>query len=161
MSWGYQLIFKIKEWVVNDKVKETVTDSKQTKVKKPYIPPKQNIHFKNNIAAFHFASQQYSANMNPQKMSFGIVQDLFKFEDGSVQFIVQLANTDQTTLVSGLNDKHADKISKGNLIYWGYFEHVDKPNILNIDAIGHILATLYPEYDPNNGKWVIKNDLTK
>ena len=28
-------------------------------------------------------------------------------------------------------------------------------------AIGHVLATLSPEYDPNQGKWEIKNDLTK
>ncbi len=156
MSWGYQILVRIKEWIINDRPEKLKSEQK-----KFYTPPKKNLHFKNNLAAFQFAAQQYSANMSPKKVSLGIIQDIYKFEDGSIQFFIQLADVGKTTLVSGINDKHSEKLSKGNLIYWGYIDQVDEPNSLHVVAIGHILASLYPEYDPNNGKWVIRHDLTQ
>lgn len=159
MSWGYQVLIKIKEWIVNDRTEKI--ESKTTKQRKPYIPPEKNLHFKNNHAAFKFAAQQYSPDMNPMQMSLGLVQEVYQFENGSIQFLVQLADMEKITFVSGINDKYEAEISKGNLVYWGYVDHVDEPNSLHISAIGHILATLSPEFNPNTGKWTVKKDLTK
>lgn len=159
MSWGYQVLIKIKEWIVNDRTEKI--ESKTTKQRKPYIPPEKNLHFKNNHAAFKFAAQQYSPDMNPMQMSLGLVQEVYQFENGSIQFLVQLADMEKITFVSGINDKYEAEISKGNLVYWGYVDHVDEPNSLQISAIGHILATLSPEFNPNTGKWTVKKDLTK
>lgn len=158
MSWGYQVLIKIKEWIVNDRTEKI--ESKTTKQRKPYIPPEKNLHFKNNHAAFKFAAQQYSPDMNPMQMSLGLVQEVYQFENGSIQFLVQLADMEKITFVSGINDKYEAEISKGNLVYWGYVDHVDEPNSLHISAIGHILATLSPEFNPNTGKWTVKKDLT-
>ena len=55
---------------------------------------------------------------------------------------------------------YAKEISKGNLVYWGFVEQVTDKNHSGIEAIGHVLAILYPEFNPNNGKWTVKNDLT-
>lgn len=161
MSWGYQILVKIKEWIINDTPEEVKSEPKKVKQKKVYSPPKKNLHFKNNLAAFQFAAQQYSVDMSPKKVSLGIIQDIYKFEDGSTQFFIQLADIGKTTLVSGINDKHSEKLTKGNLIYWAYIDQVGESNSLHVVAIGHILASLYPEYDPNNGKWVIRHDLTQ
>lgn len=160
MSWGYQILLKLKEWIFKE-TPETADPQSKEKIKKTYSPPKQNLHFKNNLAAFQFAAKQYSVNMTAQHANIGIIQNIFQFEDGSKQFLVQLADIGKTTLVSGINDNHADKISKGNLVYWGFIDRVEEPNFMHISAIGHVLASLHPEYDPNKDKWVIKEDFTK
>ena len=82
-------------------------------------------------------------------------------QDGNFEFLIQLADVGKTTLVSGFNDKHGDKIYKGNLVFWGFVESVNDINALKISGIGHVLAILSPEYDQNQGKWIIKKDLTK
>ena len=160
MSWGYQVLIKLKEWIFNDKPKE-VEQKREPKQKQPYAPHQKNLHFKNNLAAFQFATKNYAANMEPGKINLGLVQDVFQTQDGNQQFLIQLADVGKTTLVSGFNDKHGDKVTKGNLVYWGFVEPVNDLNALRISGIGHVLATLSPEYDPNQGKWEIKNDLTK
>lgn len=159
MSWGYRLLLVIRQWIL---VGETNNQKPQTKTEKPkYNTSAKNLHFKNNQAAFQFASKSHIANMSVDNMDFGIVQDVIKLHDNSFQFLIQLANNGRTTLVSGFNDKYANKISKGNLVYWGFVEPVDSKENLGIEAIGHVLAVLAPEFDSNIGGWVVKQDLTK
>ena len=160
MSWGYQVLLSIKGWILNGKPKNVDLKS-EIKQKRAYVPPKKNLHFKNNPAAFKYASENYVACMFPGQMTLGIVQDVFQLKDGSYSFLVQLADKGKTTLASGFNDKYANQIEKGNLVYWGYIEKVEhQEDHLQISAIGHILATLHPELDPNDGKWNVKSNLT-
>lgn len=160
MSWGYQLLILLKEWVFNEKPRAASQVSKP-KEKQPYIPHQKNLHFKNNLTAFQFATKNYAANIQQGKINLGLVQDVFQTQDGNSQFLIQLADVGKTTLVSGFNDKYGEKVTKGNLVYWGAVEVIEDSNPLQIIAIGHVLAILYPEYDPNQGKWTIKSDLTK
>ncbi|MEG2566666.1 MAG: hypothetical protein RSA84_10715, partial [Acinetobacter sp.] len=75
MSWGYQVLIKLKEWIFNDKPKE-VGQKRESKQKQPYAPHQKNLHFKNNLAAFQFATKNYAANMEPGKINLGLVQDV-------------------------------------------------------------------------------------
>ena len=160
MSWGYQILIKLKEWIFSDKPEQIESKSK-VKQSRSYVPPKKNLHFKNNPVAFNYASENYVACMFPGQMTLGIIQDVFQLKDGSFSFLVQLADKGKTTLASGFNDKYANQIEKGNLVYWGFIEKVEHPeDHLQISAIGHILATLHPELNPNDGKWSIKSNLT-
>lgn len=155
MSWGYQILIKIKKWVFSETAPDR--DSSTPKTSTRYIPPKQNLHFENNLKAFQYAAKYYSPNFNSGQMSLGIVQNVIE-HNSKYQFLIQLADSEKTTLAIGFNDKYAGSISKGNLVYWGFVEKVDDRDI---SAIGHVLATLYPELDPNNGRWTVKQDLTK
>ena len=169
MSWGYQILLNIKQWVFNESY-EKLTSNKHSsstenlkstsKPRQKYTTPQKNLHFKNNLTAFKFASENYVANLLINQMNVGLVQDKFELKDGSFHFLVQLASKERTTLVSGFNDSYAKEISKGNLVYWGFVEQVTDKNHSGIEAIGHVLAILYPEFNPNNGKWTVKNDLT-
>ena len=160
MSWGYGILIKLKEWVFNEK-SEQIDSKNYVKQRQSYAPPVKNLHFKNNLVAFKYASENYTACMLPGKMTIGIIQDIFQLKDGSSQFLVQLADTGKTTLASGFNDKYANQIEKGNLVYWGFIEKVDYPEKhFQISAIGRILATLHPEFNPNDGKWTVKHNLT-
>ena len=160
MSWGYRVLIKLKEWVFNENLID-FNQKTEPKVKQPQLQNHKNLHFKNNLAAFQFATKNYISNMESGKLNFGLVQDVFQTQDGNFQFLIQLADVGKTTLVSGFNDKHGDKIYKGNLVFWGFVESVNDINALKISGIGHVLAILSPEYDPNQGKWIIKKDLTK
>ena len=161
MSWGYQALLKLKEWVFNGRL-EKIEPKSGVKKRQSYIPTKKNLHFRNNLAAFKYASENYVACMFPGQMTLGIIQDVFQLKDGSYSFLVQLADKDKTTLASGFNEKYANQIGKGNLVYWGFIEKAEQPkDHLQIFAIGHILATLHPELNPNDGKWSIKSNLTK
>lgn len=122
-------------------------------------PKAKNVHFKSNAEAFKFASQLHSINYQANTMYFGIVKETSQLKDGSYQFLIQLADPNRVIFVNGYNDKYPHKISIGNLVYWGYVDETD-PNPFHIEAVGHILATLHPEYDPNNFKWSIKENLT-
>lgn len=161
MSWGYQVLLKLKEWVLNG-VSERIEPKIEAKKRQSNIPTKKNLHFKNNLAAFKYASENYVACMLPGQMTLGIIQEVFQLKDGSYSFLVQLADKNKTTLTSGFNEKYATQIGKGNLVYWGFVEKVDQPkDYFQISAIGHILAILHPEFNPNDGKWSIKSNLTK
>jgi hypothetical protein len=163
LSWGYSFLIKTKRWIVNgNNTNRSTENNKVNNLFKNFNKPKlKNLHFKDNLAAFKYASENYKAVMTPNKMSLGIIQDEFQLKDGSNCFLVQLADIGKTTLVSGFNDNFSGQLSKGNLIYWGFVEQIEDKNFPHISAIGHVLATLSPELDPNNGKWVIKKDLTK
>lgn len=128
---------------------------------KPLTVPLKNLHFKNNLSAFQYAEKYIDNELFiAHHMSFGIVQDKSMLKDGSYHFLVQLSNSKRTVLVSGFNDKFADEINKGNLVYWGYVESVEDANNEDIEAIGHILAILNPELNINTSKWEIKKNLT-
>lgn len=156
MSWGYVFLIKTKQWIIMGYIPK---HSSPLKRKKTYSPPEKNLHFKNNTEAFEFATQLHSINYQTNALYFGMVKNISKLKDGSYQFLVQLADQNRTILVNGYNDKHSNKIFVGNLVYWGYADRIDS-NSFNIEAVGHILATLYPEYNPNNFKWSIKENLT-
>lgn len=162
MSWGYSLLVKIKSWIINgaEKKQPNKVQNANATPRQPNKPKLKNLHFKNNLAAFKYASENYKAVMTPNQISLGIIQDEFQLKDGSNCFLVQLADIGKTTLVSGFNDNFSNQLSKGNLIYWGFVEQVEDKDFPHISAIGHVLATLSPELDPNNGKWVVKKDLT-
>lgn len=155
MSWGYIFLLKTKYWVING---YTQKKPESQKSKPNDTPLQKNLHFKNNNEAFKFAMNLYSTDYTAKQMYFGVVKDI-TIVNNKYQFLVQLADQNRTVLVNGYNDKYANNISKGNLVYWGY---VDKTisNTLGIEAVGHILATLHPEYNPNNFRWSIKENLT-
>ncbi|RZG64158.1 hypothetical protein EXE25_17650 [Acinetobacter bouvetii] len=159
MSWGYQVLVMIKAWIINGESKKLPSEPRKVVQRQPYTPPKKNLHFKNNPAAFKYASENYIATMNSSAMNVGIVQDINFTKDKNPAFLIQIADKGKTTLVAGFNDNHAEKISKGNLVYWGFVDVAN--NDQEISAVGHVLATLYPELDPNNGRWIIKSNLTK
>jgi len=163
MSWGYFLLVKTKHWIIKGSEKKQPNKAQNANAtpNKPNKPKLKNLHFKNNLAAFKYASENYKAAMAPNQMSLGIIQDEFQLKDGSNCFLVQLADIGKTTLVSGFNDNFSNQLGKGNLIYWGFVEQVEDKDFPHISAIGHVLATLSPELDPNNGKWVVKKDLTQ
>ena len=156
MSWGYIFLLKTKEWVINGYIYKKPTSPKP---KFTYTSPKKNLHFKNNSEAFKFAMNLYATNYTTNQMYFGIVKDIILLNDTKYQFLVQLADQNRTVLVNGYNDKHANRISMGNLVYWGYVDKTES-NTLGIEAVGHILATLHPEYNPNDFRWSIKENLT-
>lgn len=158
MSWGYGFLLKIKYWVVNGKFKDK---AKPKKVSRPHTPPKKNLHFKTTLAAFQFAVPMYLTKFSVNDLNFGIIQDKSELQDGSYHFLVQLADMRTTMIVSGFNDKYADDINVGNLVYWKMTELIDDANPVEIPAVGFVAATLYPEFNPNNKSWKIKKDLTK
>lgn len=129
------------------------------KLKTESKPINRNLYFKDNLDAFKYASENYSIILNATQMNVGIVRDIVEDSEGK-QFIIQLASDEQEVLVSGFNEKHHSNIQIGNLVYWG-FSDTAPVNILQISAVGHVLATLSPELNPNSGKWTIKSDLTK
>lgn len=122
-------------------------------------PKAQILHFKNNQAAFNYAKLSHMANFSSSQMSIGIVRDVIG-ENFEKQFVIELADTNEQKIVSGFNKKNSSQIHIGNLVYWGFIEMTDT-NILDIQAIGHVLAIVSPEYNPNTAKWNIKKDLTK
>jgi hypothetical protein len=167
MSWGYSLILKVKRWVLtgssSEKINSENSETTPQAINKtsPNLRNQKNIHFQNNLEAFKYASQNYIANMNPKKLNIGIIQDVLTDPKTGVHFLVQLADKGKTTLVSGYNDKYVDHITKGNLVFWGFVDKHEVHNPLRIEAVGHVIATIYPELNPNNGKWTIKKDFTK
>ena len=163
MSWGYQILIKLKEWILSGGPKEASPkkEAPSKRQRSVYTPPQKILHFKNNLMAFEFASQNYTTTLLANHMSVGIVRDIFKSNNEKPLFLVELANNKEKILAGGFNDIYADEISIGNLVYWGFAEEVHYEIYPEIRALGHIVATLYPEFDPNNGKWTIKNNFTK
>ena len=158
MSWGYDLLQKIKSWVATGatplKTKSTLAPTHSTSKQEL-----KNLHFKDNLSAFQYAVSITSASFLPGQMSLGLIQESGQTKDGNTYFLVQLANSKNTTLVYGYNDKYTNSITRGNLVYWGFLEEVT--DIHEIDAFGAILAILHPEYNPNTLRWEIKQNLTK
>ncbi|OEY96127.1 hypothetical protein BJD20_13290 [Acinetobacter proteolyticus] len=152
LSFGYPILTNIKYWIINGKLKPR--DPKN-------INKKQVLHFKDDLSAFKFAVDLYTPSLQKNELSFGIIQEKVALKDGTIQFVVQLADKRKTTLVSGFNDKHAETIHKGNLIYWGCIEGTIPEPPMNLEGLGHIVATLNPEFDVNTSKWSIRKDLTK
>lgn len=150
MSWGYSLLLKIKEWIIKGNAE-----------KKPHSNSKKNLHFKTTLAAFQFAVPLYSVNFSLNIMNVGIIQNKTLLEDGSYHFLVQIANMHGTVLVSGFNDKYSDDINLGNLVYWKMTELVEDATEVDIPAVGAIVATLYPEFNPNTSQWKVRKNLTE
>lgn len=160
MSWGYQILLNIKRWVFGEKP-ERIEPNSEVKLRRSYVPPKKNLHFKNNSAAFEFASSIYNADLSTGKNFFGIVREKATPKDEQSFFIIELAGSQENIFVTGINDKYLELVNTGNIIYWGLYENFGEKRLLDIQAKGYILATLHPEFNPNDGKWVIKNNLTK
>lgn len=154
MSWGYQLLVAIKQWVLRE---ERTSNIDREKPDPASTTMPQNLHFKSNLAAFKFATEHHIASMDKNKMSLGLVQETFSLKDDSQLFLIQLADKGRTTLVSGFNDKYAEDIKIGNLVYWGF---VDLTEDDKVSATGHVLAILQPEFNPSQGRWAIYKDLT-
>lgn len=160
MSWGYQILLNIKQWVFGEKP-ERIEPKSEVKPRRSYVPPKKNLHFKNNPAAFEFASSIYNPDLSIGRNFFGIVREKGTPEDEQSFFIIELAGSQENIFVTGINDKYLELVNTGNIIYWGLYENFGEKRLLDIQAKGYILATLHPEFNPNDGKWVIKNNLTK
>ena len=122
-------------------------------------PAAKSIHFKNNQSAFEYACLSNKVSFLQGIMSFGIIREVIEDKSGK-QFVIELADADGTKMVSGFNNKRSEKIQLGNIVYWGFTSSADS-NILNIQAVGQVLATLNPEFNPNTNKWSIREDLTK
>lgn len=155
LTFGYNILNNIRIWVVSGS--KDGEERKKTK----YIPPMKTLHFSNNLDAFKFASSNFQANFEPNQMSIGLIQEKTLLNNGTYHFLVQLADTSRTVLVSGFSDKYADKLSKGNLVYWGFIDKTNTNNPWEPEAIGHIIAALSPEFDPNSKRWSIKIDCSK
>jgi hypothetical protein len=157
-SVGYPFLLHVKYWILNGKLKPSSAHESSGKIKAPL---KHKIHFKNNLLAFKFAVDIYTPSFENQKLSFGLIQKKILLNDQSVQFLVQLADTTKTTFVCGFNDKYGHEIQEGNLVYWGFVESVQAVPPEHMEAIGHIVAILNPEFDPNLSKWSVRKNLTK
>lgn len=142
MSWGYSFVLKIKKWIFKE-------DSDLNK----------NLNFKDSLAAFKFAATVYKPNFEANKASFGIIQNVLKDENGKLSFFIQLASQDSTTFVVGYNNKYANYLKQGDLVYWGFDQFV--PDRIDIVALGHVLAVLKPEFDVKKSRWTVLQDLTK
>lgn len=160
MSFGYKILIKLKEWVLNEK-SEQIKSKSDVKQRRSYVPPKKNLHFQNNPAAFEFASSLYNPDLTTGKNFFGIVREKGTPKNEQAFFIIELAGSQESIFVTGVNDKYLELVNTGNIIYWGLEEFFGEKRLLNIQAKGYILATLHPEFNPNDGKWTIKNNLTK
>ncbi|MDA0697156.1 MAG: hypothetical protein O2793_12200 [Proteobacteria bacterium] len=152
LSLGYPILTNIKYWIMNGKLKPRAAKN---------INKRKVLHFKDNLSAFKFAVDLYTPSLQVNELSFGIIQEKIALKDGTIQFLVQLADKRKITFVSGFNDKYAETIQKGNLIYWGYIESVTPEPPMYLEGLGHIIATLNPEFDVNTSKWSIRKDLTK
>lgn len=160
MSWGYQILIKVKDWVLNGKPIKVDLKNK-VKQRQPYTPPKKNLHFKNNQAAFEFASSIYNPDLLIGRNFFGIVREKCNSENEPCFFIIELAGSPEHIFVTGINDKYSELVSIGNIIYWGLNENFGEKRLLDIQAKGYILATLSPEFNPNDKTWIVRNNLTK
>ena len=139
-SWGYFLILKIKRWIFN----KNSSDKK--------------LIFKDNLSAFSFATTIQKPLFEKNQMILGIIQEVIN--NNSIQcFLVQLANSEGTTLVVGINDKYQKTLGKNDLVYWGFVS--PSKEHFKFEASGYILALLEPEYDVDKKEWLIAKDLTK
>ncbi|WP_151815034.1 hypothetical protein [Acinetobacter soli] len=127
-------------------------------LKKSKNPPTKNLYFESNRKALEFYNSIYPVSMSKNMLNVGIVRSKDRTGDGKFHFLVELSDQQN---VSGFNDKYSDEINVGDLIYWGFIEKVDEKNIIQIQAIGHVLALLEHEFNPNTKKLVVKKDLTK
>lgn len=159
MSWGYGILIKLKEWIFNEK-SEQIESKSEVKQRRPHVPPKKNLHFKNNPAAFEFASGIYNPDLSTGKNFFGIVREKGTPKNQQSFFIIELAGLQENIFVTGINDKYLELVNTGNIIYWGLDENFGEKRLLDIQAKGYILATLHPEFNPNDGKWTVKHNLT-
>lgn len=148
MSWGYQILLNIKRWILNGKIEKTIT-------------PKQKIYFKDNLAAFEFACSIYPATLDLNKVYFGIVKDIVLTSSERFQFTIETANTNTTIKVYGYNDKYSSAIKINSLVFWLCEKPITNKNFLNIEALGSILFTLKPEFNPETNKWEILQNLSK
>ncbi|HAV3880038.1 hypothetical protein K5D25_04495 [Acinetobacter baumannii] len=141
LSWGYFLLLKIKRWVFYKK------------------PSGEKLIFKDNLSAFSFATTIHKPLFEKNQMSFGIIQEVIHNNNSIQGFLVQLANSEGTTLVAGINDKYQNSLGKNDLVYW-VFVSPSKEHF-KFEASGYILALLEPEYDVDKKEWLIAKDLTK
>ncbi len=152
MTWGHPLIDKVKQWIFNQKPDKLVNNYNQ-------LP--KHLHFRDNITAFKFASSISVAELLPKKISIGIVSEVMESQYENPFFIIHLANTSGSVVVGGFNDKYASSIHAGDLVYWAFAETVEYDIYPEIKAVGYIIVTAQPEFDPQSQKWVLKQDLTK
>lgn len=149
MSWGYQVLVKTQEWVFG-KIKEE---------DKPLA--EQKLYFKDNIAAYDFASTIYPATLDLDTSYVGLIKDVILTTNERFQYTIELANTDTTIKVYGYNDDNSHSIRLGNLVLWHCEKPISNKNHLNIEALGTIIATLQPVFDPNHRTWLIQSNFTK
>lgn len=161
MSFGYRILIKLKEWVFNDRAAAVKYNVQNKQKKFGSTQSKQNLHFKNNSAAFEFASTLYNPNLLIGQNFFGILRTKCNPENEHSFFIIELAGSQEKILVTGINDKYLDLLNVGNIVYWRLEENFGEKRILDIVAKGYIMATLNPEYNPTTKLWSVRNNLTK
>lgn len=167
MAWGYSFLIKIKKWIMNEPQDSHSFNTLSIKIKERIkeltapTPRKKNLHFKNNLAAFEFASSLYNPDLFSGKNFFGIVRKVCNPEGERSFLIIELAGSEEEIFVTGTNDKYFDLLSVGNIVYWGLEESFGEKRLLDVVAKGRILATLHPEFNPNTKLWSIRNNLTK
>lgn len=154
MSWGYRLLIKLKQWVFYKDTGKSVINSNEPILNK-------HLHFKDNTSAFEFASSISVADLSPQKINLGTVFEIMKSPHEKPFFIINLANIKNKVVVGGFNDKYANSIHVGDLVYWAFVELVEYEIYPEIQAVGYIIATVQPEFDPKSQKWILKKDLTQ
>lgn len=116
------------------------------------------LYFKDNEGAFEVAATINHPIFSEKSMCIGIVRYIDPLENSGI--LIELAGANEPLHVMGFNDKYAKSIKHGDLVYWGFVDYSDE-NFLNIKAVGHILAILKPEFNPQTKKWGIKKDITK
>lgn len=121
-------------------------------------PSMKTLFLDNGDKALKFHASIYPVNLSKNILNVGIVRDKDITKEGKYHFLVELSDHQ---IVSGFNDQYSELIEVGDLIYWGFIEKVNEKNIINISAIGHILAILNCEFDPSTKKWTIQKDLTQ
>lgn len=144
MTWGYSSLIKLINWIMGGNKKKPVNTN--------------ILYFKDNEGAFEVAAAMHDPVFSEKSMCIGIVRYIDPQEGSGI--VIELAGSDEPLHVMGFNDKHANSVELGDLVTWGFVDYSDE-NILNIKAVGHILAILKPEFTPHTKKWGIKKDLTQ
>lgn len=148
MSWGYQILIKVKDWVLSGNTKT------------PNSPKNQKLYFKDAVAAYEFACTIYPPKLDLNMSYVGLVKDIVLTTSERFQYTIELANSDTPIKVYGYNDEHSKTLRLNNLVLWQCEKPVSK-NQLNIEALGTIVAILQPVFDPSQNVWLIHSNLTK
>lgn len=146
LSFGFEILSRLKKWIFNEQSSNKKLDSKR-------------LFFKDSLSAFSFAVKIHKPVFEKNQMNFGMIQKIIKKDNAIQGFLVQLANKERTTLVTGFNGNYENDLREKDLVYWGFIERIE--NDINLEAYGFILAVLKPEYDIDKKNWIIEQDLTK
>ena len=118
------------------------------------------LHFKNNPAAFEYASEYLSPSLGHEMAYVGIIEGC-EIKDNTQQAILRIAANGGDVIVFGFTNSKIANLSKGNLVLWGLMDLVSFDNNKDVMAAGQTLALIAPSYDLSSSKWDLKADLMK